>query len=112
VIFSKKSCFGHAHLPSDFYKVFHCLRTKISPDSESSAPILGIYVKILQKYVELGSKPKAIEGTDVPLGTFKSYLARNFPKMVKFVRELEEEEAMDEMIEKHWDALERLKDHD
>lgn len=71
------------------------------------------YIKVLQKYVEVGSKPKAIEGTDIPLGTFKSYLARNFSKMVKFVRELEEEEdMMDRMIEKHADALARLKDHD
>ena len=49
VIFSKKSCFGHVHLPGHFYKVFLCLRAKISPDSESSGPNWGIYVKILEK---------------------------------------------------------------
>ena len=42
VIFSKKSCFGHVHLPNHFYKVFHCLRAKIHPNSESTNTILGI----------------------------------------------------------------------
>ena len=49
VIFSKKSCFGHVHLPDHFYKVFHCLQAKISPGSESSDTILGMYVKISTK---------------------------------------------------------------
>ncbi len=64
--------------------------------------VIGIYIhnaegikmhhlEILENYIECGSIPEAIERTNwaiKPISMWK-YLERNFPKMLKFVNELD-----------------------